>query len=153
MADFIESLLAQPTNVSPTSKCHFINLERVQDGDASAVAQQNPAQSVLSQRSRRRLAMKRRSQTSKKKLKELVEQIVRRVRESLLLFVLVLLLLLATAATKSGGSGFLLQVNNQPRPGLFLIPLEASQVWVVELIIGLCGSVMSVSWYILDMPE
>lgn len=96
--------------------------------------------------------MKTRSQTSKKKLKELLEQIVRRVRESLLLFVLVLLLLLATAATESGGSGFLLQMNNQPRPGLLLIPLEASQVWVVELIIGLCGSVMSVSWSIVNMP-
>lgn len=97
--------------------------------------------------------MKKRSQTSKKKLKELLEQIVRRARESLLLFVLALLLLLATAATESGGSGFLLQVNNQPRPGLFLIPLEASQVWVVELIVGLYCSLMSVSWYIVELPE
>lgn len=87
--------------------------------------------------------MKTRSQTSKKELKELLEQIVRWVRESLSLFVLVLLLLLA-AATEPGGSGLLLQVNDQPRPGFFLVPLEACQVWVIELIVGLYNNVMSV---------
>jgi hypothetical protein len=55
---------------------------------------------------------------------------------SLLVTALVLLLLAAATAT-TGLPGILLQVHNEPCPRLLLVPLEASEVGLVELVIGL----------------
>lgn len=65
----------------------------------------------------------------------------------LLFFVLlVLLLLAATAATsREAGGRLLLKVYNEPCPALLLVPLEASEVGRIELIIRLSTQVSNQS--------
>jgi hypothetical protein len=60
-----------------------------------------------------------------------------RVGGGYLLVLLLVLLLLATATSEPGRGRLLLKVNNKSRPGLLLVPLKASEVGLVELVIGL----------------
>lgn len=60
--------------------------------------------------------------------------------ENLFLLLVLLLLLAAGTATRGhGAGGLVLEVDNQACPGLFLVPLKASQVWLLKLVISLQG--------------
>lgn len=64
------------------------------------------------------------------------------VRRASLLFLLVLLLLALLGAARWEGGGRLgAEMDDQASPGLLLIPLKASEVGLLELVIGLEGLV------------